>query len=92
MNRQILVRTDKKGVIYAVNCLTSKSPPVMVLLHHLIFKCLSLNIWLKAIHVAGKDNDLADSLSRLQMESFFQLFTDADQVGVKCSQNLWDLV
>lgn len=92
VNKWILVRIDNKGVMYAVNCLTSKCLPVIVLLWHLIFKCLSLNIWLKVIHVAGKDNDLADSLSHLQMDRFFKLFPDMDQVGVQCPPNLWDLV
>ena len=43
-----------------------------------------------AVHVAGKDNDLADSLSRLQMDCFFQLFPEADRVGSTCPHNLWD--
>lgn len=43
-NKRILVRTDNKGVMYAINCLTSKSPPVIVLLRYMIFKCLNLNI------------------------------------------------
>lgn len=91
-NKRILIRTDNKGVMYAINCLTSKSPPVIVLLCYLIFKCLHLNIWLKAIHVSGKDNDLADSLSRFQMDRFFQLFPDADRVGIRCPPILWDLI
>ena len=90
--KRILIRTDNKGVVYAINCLTSKSPPVIVILRYLVFKCLSLNIWLKAIHVAGRDNDLVDSLSRLQMDRFFQLFPEADRVGLPCPPNLWDLV
>lgn len=36
-NRQILFSTDNKGVMYALNCLFSKSPPVIVLLRHLFF-------------------------------------------------------
>lgn len=91
-NKRILIRTDNKGVMYAINCLTSKSPPVIILLRHMIFKCLSLNIWMKAVHVPGKDNVLADALSRLQMDRFFQLFPEADRVGLSCPPNLWDLV
>lgn len=46
----------------------------------------------EATHVAGKDNDMVDSLSGLQMDHFYQLFPDADQVRIFCPPHLWDLI
>lgn len=45
-DRWLLVSTDNKVVVYAINCLSSKSPPVNKMLRYLFFKCLSLNIWI----------------------------------------------
>lgn len=47
-NKKILFSTDNKGVVFTINCLTSKSSPVIVLLRYFVFKCLSLNILIKA--------------------------------------------
>lgn len=91
-NRRILIRTHNKGVMFAINCLSSKSLPVIILLRHVVFKCLSLNIWLKAVHVAGRDNDVADALSRQQMERFFRLFPEPEPTGLHCPPQLWELV
>lgn len=39
----------------------------------LVLICLEYNIVFKAKHIAGVNNRLADSLSRLQVQSFKQL-------------------
>lgn len=91
-NRRILFSTDNKGVMYALNCLSSKSLPVIVLLRHLIFKCLSLNFWIKAKFIPGRTNDLADALSGFQMERFTSLLPNADLVGLTCPKFLWKLI
>lgn len=91
-NKRILFSTDNKGVLFAVNCLSLKSPPVISLLRYFVFKCLCLNIWIKAKYVPGKVNEIADSLSRLQMERFFSLLPTADLVGTPCPSHLWDII
>lgn len=70
-NRQILLHTDNKGVLYAVNCLSSSSEMVVRILRHIVWFCLRYNIWLKARHLPGVDNAIADSLSRFR-------WTDSD--------------
>lgn len=39
------------GVVYAVNCLSSKSLMVVKLLRYLVLLCLKFSIWIKARHV-----------------------------------------
>lgn len=91
-NRRILLHSDNKAVVYAINCLSSKSLPVLAVLRQLVLKCLELNIWLKAKYVPGIDNSVADSLSRLQLDRFRMLVPEADTCGVRCPSQLWDLV
>ena len=49
-----------------------KDCDVMIMVRHLVLKCLQFNILFRAkhIHVAAKRNVLADFLSRLQVEEF----------------------
>lgn len=40
-NRQILVETDNKGVLFAINCLSSRSLFVIAILRQVVFLCLT---------------------------------------------------
>lgn len=61
-NRRLLFSTHNRGVLFAVNCLSSKSQPVICLLRYLVYTCLCLNIWNKAKYIPGKVNEVADAL------------------------------
>lgn len=91
-NRRILVETDNKGVLFAVNCLSSSSLWVVKILRHLVFLCLKFNIWIKAKYTPGVLNNLADSLSRFQMQRFRELLPGADAEGTQCPAYLWELI
>lgn len=91
-NRRILVHTDNKGVFFAINTLSSKSDPVLRLLRFLVLHCMNCNIWLRAEHIAGKENNIADSLSRSQFKRFRELAPSADQHGTPCPDFLWGLI
>lgn len=91
-NKRIIIHTDNKGVMFALNCLSSKSLPVIRLLRYLVLLCLKFNIWIKAKHIPGESNVIADALSRLQMVRFRQLLPKADMMGCHCPSHLWDLV
>ena len=56
-----------------INKQTSKEPSIMTLLRKLVLTCLRFNILFVARHVAGRDNTLADKLSRLQITEFHRL-------------------
>lgn len=64
------------GVVSAINQLSASSPPVVRLLQQLVLKCLFLNSWVVARHVAGVSNDIANVFSCSQfLERFWSLNT-----------------
>lgn len=91
-NKRVMLHTDNKGVFFAVNCLSSKSELVIKLLSFLVLQCMTFNIWLKAKHVPGITNEIADSLSRLQFRRFRELVPEPDQEGFSCPDFLWGLI
>lgn len=92
INRRILIHSDNKGVVYAINCLSSKSLPVISILREIVFRCLTFNIWLQATYIAGVENVIADCLSRSQIPEFRRLVPNADPVGLVCPPHLWSMV
>lgn len=92
MNRRAIIHTDNKGILFAINCLSSKSEFVVKLLHFLVLHCMRFNIWFKAKHIPGVTNSIADSLSRLQFSRFRELAPEADLLGSQCPAYLWGLI
>lgn len=92
-NKRLLLHSDNKGVVFAINCQSSKSDPVVTLLRFIVLYCLKFNIWLKAKNIPGEKNVLADALSRLQIERFRRrarrLAPGADLTGTPCPIHLW---
>lgn len=72
-NKQLILHTDNSALVSVLSKQTSKEPIVMVLVRRLVLKCLELNLTLTAKHVRGKDNSVADALSRLQVQRFRSL-------------------
>ena len=69
-NCSVCFFTDNESLVSVINKQTSKEPSVMVLLRRLILTCLRYNIHFTAQHVPGRDNTLADKLSRSQIVEF----------------------
>ena len=65
--------TDNDTLVTIINKQTSRQPNVMVLMRKLILSCLRYNIQFTARHVPGRDNTLADKLSRYQVDEFLKL-------------------
>jgi len=72
-NHSVCFYTDNESLVSVINKQTSKEPAVMILLRHLILTCLQYNINFSAQHVPGRDNTLADKLSRCQVDEFLTL-------------------
>ena len=64
--------TDTEALSFIVNKQTSRTVCIMFLVRKLVLLCLGQNIEFKARHFSGKFNHKADSLSRLQVDSFKQ--------------------
>lgn len=91
-NKHILLHSDNEGVVFSINCLSTKSLPVITILRQIVVCCLSNNIWLKATYIPGIKNEIADNLSRFQWENFRSLAPGADPCRTPCPPHLWDLL
>ena len=72
-NRCILFFTDNAAIVHVINKQSCKDKQLMFFVRKLVLTCLKNNIIFKAKHVMGLHNDLADSLSRLQIQKFYSL-------------------
>ena len=73
LNRCILFFTDNESLVHVINKQSSKDKSLMFFVRKLVLICLEYDIVFMAKHIAGVKNRLADSLSRLQVQSFKQL-------------------
>lgn len=80
------------SVVSAINSLSASSPPVVSLLRHLVLLCLKLNVLVRARHVPGVQNVIADSPSRFQWERFRKAAPEARRLGDRCPDHVWTLV
>ena len=69
-NRCIVLFSDKAAVVTMLNKHTTKHKLCMALIRRFVIKIMSDNILVQAQHIAGKFNNLADNLSRLQIAEF----------------------
>ena len=69
-NKRVIFFCDNDSVVHIVNSKRSHIPRVMDLVRHLTLITLKHNIYIHMQHVEGKKNEIADSLSRFQMERF----------------------
>jgi hypothetical protein len=69
-NRALLVTTDNLADVHIINRQSTSAPDLLPLLRAIYATCARYNISLRALHVAGVDNTLADYLSRPALHSF----------------------
>ena len=72
-NRSIIFYTDNETLLHVIDKQSCKDKTLMVFVRRLVLLCLQFNIMFKAKHVPGVRNNLADALSRLQVQRFQQL-------------------
>ena len=80
--------TDNSAVVHIINSQSSRCDKIMQLVHNFVCRCLMHNIWFRAVHVPGVLNDIADSLSRFQIERYRMLAPVADPVMTQIPENL----
>ena len=82
-NSRILFMTDNSSVVDIINSQTSRDPTLMNLVRGLVVSAMLHNIDFRAKHIPGKQNIIADGLSRFQVSVFAVapwLNKDPDQV------------
>lgn len=72
-NQCILFFTDNEALVHVINKQTCKDRVLMAFVRKLVSICLHHNILFKAKHIPGVRNQLADALSRLQVQTFRHL-------------------
>lgn len=90
-NKKICFRCDNIAVVHIVNTMTSKSDRVMVILRAFTLLCLKLNVIVRSAHVSGVFNNLADALSRLQIQKFRKLAPEAEPMPEPIPHHLWKI-
>jgi len=90
-NKKIRFNCDNKAVVHILNTQTSKSPSVLALLRVLTMQCIKFNCLIKASHIPGAKNDIADALSRFQLQRFRTLAPTADARATPMPDHLWNL-
>lgn len=63
--RHIIVRSDNKATVAAINKSTSKSPDMMSVIRQMFWISVACDLRLTAQYIPGVDNVMADRLSRL---------------------------
>ena len=69
-NKALLVFSDNMAVVHILNKSSSKDKVIVKLVRKLVLKCLHLNLYIKARHIPGKQNCLADNLSQFHNQKF----------------------
>lgn len=91
-NRQVVFWSGNMSVVQVVNQQSARSPPVISLLRFFVPKCLQFSVCFRARHVPGTANDIADALSRLQLDHFRALAPLASLEGLRCLAYFWNLI
>lgn len=89
-SKRIQFYCDNQGVVEVINSRRSKVPRVMDLVRDLTL-CTLQNFYFRAVHVPGINNNIADSLSRFQMERFHQLAPHANATPDPIPAHLYNL-
>ena len=82
---------DNESVVSIINSGHSKAPLIMELVRKLVLLSMEHNFLVRARHVPGVSNEIADALSRFQMQRFWALAPDADQIPCTIPPSLMTL-
>ena len=76
--KRIIFNCDNEAVVSMINTKRSRAPKAMDLIRRLTLLTMQYNFYIRAQHIPGKRNEIADSLSRFQHQRFTQLAPHAD--------------
>ena len=81
-NRRVQFCCDNQSVVAIISSGTSKERPIMQLLRELFLCSARFGFKVSAKHVPGRENGIADALSRFNMQVFLQLAPQAHTMPV----------
>ena len=88
-NSCLLVHTDNQALVAVISKCTTKMLMANALLRDISIDCMRFNVVLKAAHVPGVNNVIADLLSRLPVEEFLRVAgTEEDRLPTICPSHL----
>ena len=76
--KRIIFRTDNIALVSIINKRSSKDKQIMKLIRPLVLLTMRHHIQFKAFHIEGAQNQIADALSRFQVQRFRSLAPAAD--------------
>ena len=91
-NKQVLISTDNFDVVQVWKTGSCKDKALMALVRKLFFFIARKNINVLMTHVPGKENVLADLLSRLQVARFRELHPSARPEPSRISEEAWEFL
>ena len=91
-SQRVMAHCDNEAVISVVNFGYSSDPQMMQLLRSLFFITAWHRISIWAVHILGRDNSLADTISCNHMELFFQQAPQASTIPFAVPAALLDLL
>jgi hypothetical protein len=83
IGKRIKFCCDNLATVQIINKRRSKSPMIMKLLRKLTWKSACDNFIITSVHVPGKENIIADSLSRFQVTKFREAAPQAEKNPVR---------
>lgn len=72
-NKCVTFFTDNLALVSVINKCSCKDKSLMKFVRKMVLVCLKYNILFKARHIPGVKNKLADALSRLQIQQFWEM-------------------
>jgi len=72
-NKKVRFHTDNEACVHIINSQSSRDPQIMALVRLFVQASMAYNILFRATHVPGKQNVIADLLSRFQFQKARQL-------------------
>ena len=93
-NKRVVIFCDNQAVVAMVNQTTSGCKHCMTLIRRLVLRSLEFNFRVFATYVRLEDNEIADSLSRLDFTRFIKLAKEKGLRGMpeKLPEELWPVM
>nr|XP_028594215.1 uncharacterized protein LOC114601207 [Podarcis muralis] len=90
-NSRVCFWSDNEAVVRVISRQSAKSQRVIRVLRLFVLECLRHNIYFTARFIPGLNNNIADALSRFQMERFRELAPGAAQSPDAFPDDLWEI-